>query len=189
MSRIPFLILSFLDFVVYVVMTLIFPTNQGKRASSSKNVAILLLLFKRAITAPNKLIDSLHYKRHRRKRTIEFHPRSHSILTITRLNPSVLKNFKLLQNDPETNRIFLQPPLISFKRDKNIGNFLVRSAFLTNDQPGTVKCARARCKICPFIRNAERISGPSCKRSLRSLKSYTSSKQEDDWQPIPRKPS
>ena len=27
--------------------------------------------------------------------------------------------------------------------------------------------ARARCKICPFIRNAEKISGPTCKRSLR----------------------
>ena len=58
--------LSFLDFVVYVVMTLIFPTNQRKRASSTKNVAILLLLFKWAITAPNKLIASQHYKRHRK---------------------------------------------------------------------------------------------------------------------------
>ena len=58
--------LSFLDFVVYVVMTLIFPTNQRKRASSTKNVAILLLLFKWAITASNKLIASQHYKRHRK---------------------------------------------------------------------------------------------------------------------------
>ena len=37
-------------------------------------------------------------------------------------NPAVksiiLKNFKLLQNDPDTGRIFSQPPLISFKRDK-----------------------------------------------------------------------
>ena len=40
----------------------------------------------------------------------------------------------LLQNDPETSTIFSQPPLISFKRDKNIGNFLVRSSFQTNDQ-------------------------------------------------------
>ena len=79
MSRIPFLILSFLDFVVYVVMTLIFPTNQRKCASSSKKVAILLLLFKRAITTPNELMNSQHYKRHRRKRKIEFHSRSHSV--------------------------------------------------------------------------------------------------------------
>ena len=37
------------------------------------------------------------------------------------------------QNDPDTGRIFSQPPLISFKRDKNIGNFLVRSAFQTSN--------------------------------------------------------
>ena len=68
----------------------------------------------------------------------------------------ILKNFKLLQNDPDTGRIFSQPPLISFKRDKNIGNFLVRSAFKTSEQPGTFKCARARCKTCPFIYNVEK---------------------------------
>ena len=80
-------------------------------------------------------------------------------------------NFKLLQNDPNTGRIFSQPPLISFKRDKSIGNFLVRSVFQTSDQPGTFKCARARCKTCPFIRNVEKISGP--KRSMKNTYHFT----------------
>ena len=31
----------------------------------------------------------------------------------------ILKNFKLLQNDLDTGRIFSQPPLTSFKHDKN----------------------------------------------------------------------
>ena len=40
--------------------------------------------------------------------------------------------------------IFSQPlPLISFKRYKNICNFLVRSVFQASDQHGTLKCARA----------------------------------------------
>ena len=30
----------------------------------------------------------------------------------------ILKNFKLLRNNPDTGRIFSQPLLISFKRDK-----------------------------------------------------------------------
>ena len=68
-------------------------------------------------------------------------------------------------------RIFSQPPLISFKRDTNKGNFLVKSAFLTSDQPGTFKCARARCKRCPFIRNVEKISGP--KRSITITDLFT----------------
>ena len=40
---------------------LIFPENQGQWASFSITVAILLLSFKWATTAPNKLIDSQQY--------------------------------------------------------------------------------------------------------------------------------
>ena len=50
--------------------------------------------------------------------TLTFHPHNHAVKSV------ILNNFKLLQNDPETGRIFSQPPLISFKHD----NFLVRSA-------------------------------------------------------------
>ena len=52
--------IPFSDFVVYVVMTLIFPKNQRQCASFSINEAILSLSFKRATTVPNKLIDSQH---------------------------------------------------------------------------------------------------------------------------------
>ena len=65
--------------------------------------------------------------------TLTFHPHNHAVKSI------ILKNFKLPQNDPDTDRIFSQPPLISFKRYNNIGNFLVRSVFQTSDQPGTFK--------------------------------------------------
>ena len=73
--------------------------------------------------------------------TLTFHPHSHEVKSI------VLKNFKSLQNDPDTGRIFSQPSLISSKRDKNIGNFLVRSAFQTS-------------KTCSFTCNIEKLSGP-----------------------------
>ena len=80
MSKFPFPILNFLDSDVCAVMTLIFLTNLKKCASFSKNVAILLLSFKQPITALNKLIDSQHYKRHKRKRMTEFHSPSHFTL-------------------------------------------------------------------------------------------------------------
>ena len=38
--------------------------------------------------------------------TLTFHPRNHAVKSI------ILRNFKLLQNDPDTVRIFSQPPLI-----------------------------------------------------------------------------
>ena len=93
--------------------------------------------------------------------TLTFHPHNHAVKSI------ILKNFKLLQNDSETGTIFSQPPLISFKREKNIGNFLVRSSFQTNDQRGTFKSAHSQYKTCPFIPNVNKMLGP--KRSLRSL--------------------
>ena len=74
--------------------------------------------------------------------TLTFHPHNHAVKSKNQ------KNFEVLQNDPDTGRIFSQPPLISFKRDKNIGNFLVSSVFQTSDQPGTFKRVRARCKTC-----------------------------------------
>ena len=148
--------------------TLIFPKNQRQCASFSINVAILFLSFKRATTVPNKLIDSQHYKRLRRKTLTAFHSLSHFTLTTTRLN---LSFFKLLQNDSETGTIFSQPPLISFQCDKNRGNFLVRSSFQTNDQSGTFKCARSQCKTCPSIHNVHKISGP--KRSTKIIDHFT----------------
>ena len=68
-------------------------------------------------------------------------------------------------------QFFSQPPLISFKRDKNVGNFLVRSTFKTIEKPGTFKCARSRCKTFPFVQNADKISGP--KRSVKITDRFT----------------
>ena len=97
--------------------------------------------------------------------TLTFHRHNHAVISI------ILKNYKLLQNDPDTGRIFSQLPLISFKRNKNISNFLVRSAFQTSEQPGTFKCARARCRTCPFICNVEKLSG--LKRSIKITDHFT----------------
>ena len=86
----------------------------------SINVAILFLSFKRAITVPNKLINSQHYKRHRRKIRIAFLSLSNLTLTNMQLNLSFLKTL----NDSETGTTFPQPSLIWFKRDKNKANLL-----------------------------------------------------------------
>ena len=116
-------------------------------------MAILLLLFKQAISRPQQidrqsvLQTSQKENNKRIPFTLTFHPHNHAVKSI------ILKNFKLLQSDPNTGRIFAQPPLFSFRRDKNIGNFLVRTAFQRNDQP-------ARCKTCLFICNVEKLSEP-----------------------------
>ena len=54
---------------------------------------------------------------------------------------------------------------VKTKRDKNLGNFLVKSSLKTDEQPGSFKCSRTRCNTCPFIHNTVNISGP--KRSIK----------------------
>ena len=44
--------------------------------------------------------------------TLTYHPQNLAIKDV------ILKNFKIIRNDPETKHIFSLPPLISFKRDK-----------------------------------------------------------------------
>ena len=50
------------------------------------------------------------------------------------------------------------------KWEKKIPKFR-HSSTLTIEQPGTFKCARSQCKTCPFVQNADKISGP--KRSVK----------------------
>ena len=97
--------------------------------------------------------------------TLTYHPQNLAVKIV------IFKNFKILRNDPKTKHIFPRPPLISFKRDKNIGNFLVRSAFKSDNEPGTFKCARTRCKTCPFISNMVKISGSN--RSVKITDHFT----------------
>ena len=58
--------------------------------------------------------------------TLTCHPHNNPVKAI------ILNKFKILQNDPETSAICSQSPLISFKRDKNVGNFLVKNTLTTS---------------------------------------------------------
>ena len=95
--------------------------------------------------------------------TLTFHPLNLPVKNI------ILKN--LLQNDNETSRNFSLPPLISFKRNKNISDFLVRSTLKSDESPGTFNCTRKRCKTCPFIHNTDKVTGP--KRSIKITDRFT----------------
>ena len=117
----------------------------------------------------NNLIESHHYKRHKKIRMTEFHSPSLSILIIAQSKASFLVILNYSKMIPRLVESSL--PLISFKRDKNVGNFLVRSALKTNEQPGTFKCARSRCKTCLFIVHTSKISGP--KRSVKITDRFT----------------
>ena len=77
----------------------------------------------------------------------------------------------IILNDNATSRIFSLPPLISFKRNKNISDFLVRSTLKSDESPGTFNCTRKRCKTCPFIHTTDKVTGP--KRSIKFTNRFT----------------
>ena len=120
---------------------------------------------------PKKLIDSQLYKRLSRKTLTAFHLLLHFTLTTKQLNLSFLKMLYYSKTIQRLALSFRNPHLFHSNVTKNIGNFLVRSSFQTNDQPGTFKCTRSRCKTCPFIHNVEKMSEP--KRSIKITDHYT----------------
>ena len=140
--------------------------NHGGRFTTNKNDGMRKLNPPVEVLAPLTTLansnlfflerERLHRNRHR-----------HHFSTVA----NEIKCREKVQNDPETGAFFSQPPLISFKRDKNVGNFLVKSTFKTIEKPGTFKCARSRCKTCPFVQNADKISGP--KRSVKITDRFT----------------
>ena len=87
--------------------------------------------------------------------TLTFHPNNLAARNV------VLGNFKILQCVPETAPIFPNPPLVSFKRDRNLRNSLVRSSLPSNLEPGTFNCSRKVCNTCPFINSKTHIRGPN----------------------------
>ena len=152
-----------LDCDVFVATTLTSLRKQRKCASSSRHAVMPIQLSTTANTVHSQSIRNRHHFRHNKLEgriplTLTFHPHNISVKNI------ILKNFKLLQHDPTTAEIFAQPLLISYKRDKNLSNFLVKSTLKSDHQPGTFKCARVRCRTCPFISNTNKVSGP--KRSF-----------------------
>ena len=65
----------------------------SEKSEAMSQLATLFLSFKWATTVPNKLINSQHYKRLRRKTLIAIYSLSHFTLATTQLNLSFLKTF------------------------------------------------------------------------------------------------
>ena len=83
---------------------------------------------------------------------LTFHPFNYKVRDV------ISRNFLILKNDPA---IFTDNPFISFRRNKNIRDNLVRSSLRQNllAPAGTFSCSRARCYTCSFLNSSTSISG------------------------------
>ena len=154
--------LNFSDWDASAVTTPTLTTNARKCASFSKNAAtpdsaVTTGKTPRARNRPR----GPHYKTSQNEETdripftLTYHSQNLAIKNV------ILKNLKILRNDPETKHIFSLPPLISFKRNKNLGNFLVRSAFKLKSQPGNLHMQNAHdAKLVPSFLTQLRSQDP-----------------------------
>ena len=86
---------------------------------------------------------------------VTYHPTSEC------LAKSVRENFHILSDDPATKDIFSDPPLTSFRKDKNLRQLLVSSKLPSHTScTGCRPCRRPRCNTCRVISTATHVHGP-----------------------------
>ena len=101
--------------------------------------------------------------------TLTYHPLNDRIKKI------IYNNFRILQEDSHTKDIFEAPPLMAFRRDKNIKDTLVRTNLKTNDPPGTFPCNHHLCQTYKHINNSTTVTNGNRNFTIRSAFTCASS--------------
>ena len=81
----------------------------------------------------------------------------------------VLRNFKILQSDPETAPISPNPPLVLFKRARNLRNSLPSNRELS------IALVKKRCNTYPFINSKTHVQRPKGSYQVNDHFDYTTS--------------
>ena len=81
----------------------------------------------------------------------------------------LLDHFNILSSDPEARRIFPEPPLVSYRRERNLGDILVHSADASPSltDAGSLPCRRPRCQTCKHITPQTFLQGPKSAHNIR----------------------
>ena len=86
-----------------------------------------------------------------------------------RIKRILLSNFNILSDDPQTKEIFPQPPLVAYRRDRNVRDTLVHTADRSQPGPhvGTSPCTHNRCRTCDYISRDSTLKGPQCAITIK----------------------
>ena len=87
----------------------------------------------------------------------------------TRIRKILLDNFNILSTDPETCGIFPEPPLVSYRRNRNLRDILVHSTDgpTTPSAAGSIPCRRPLCQTCQYITSQTVLHGPKSAHTIR----------------------
>ena len=100
-----------------------------------------------------------------------YHPALNSLGKVPRrLHP-------MLTNSEEHRKVFPEPPLIAFRRCKNLKDILVRARLSNegnggNDKKGCSRCGKSRCQVCNVMSNSEHFHSNIDSREYRINNSF-----------------
>ena len=91
------------------------------------------------------------------------HMKENSVPLVVTYNPNfknlsflIRKNLQFLYADPETERVFMPAPFVSFRSVRNLKSFLVRSKVHPIERKvGSAKCNGKRCQVCLNINETD----------------------------------
>ena len=83
------------------------------------------------------------------------------VLTFTKQLPDVRrivqKHLKILHQSDRMKTVFTAPPLLAFKRDRNIGDLLVHGKYNKVMRQAGQEASECECEVCTKMMNATRI--------------------------------
>ena len=108
----------------------------------------------RAVSIPRETCLRIKKGQEKTSRTplvVTYHPLLPSFVSITRRHLHILHLTERLRT------AFPSPPLIVFRRPKNLKDLLVRAQLTSarRETPGNFRCGSVRCKTCPILRTTD----------------------------------
>ena len=86
---------------------------------------------------------------------ITYHPTNMEVVEVMK------RNFMILKNDDEVGDVFQQPPMVAYRRGKNLRDYLVYSKLKRESaEGGTSKCNHQECLTCRYINSNKLVVGP-----------------------------
>ena len=79
----------------------------------------------------------------------------------------LLDNFEMLLSNPATRTIFHELPLVSYRRDRNLRDYLVHSAERSDADSGTCACRHPRCLTCRHTTSQTILQSPKRLYNIR----------------------
>ena len=89
-------------------------------------------------------------------------------LNFKNLRILIRKNLQFLYADPETKRVFMPAPFVSFQSVRNLKSFLVRSkVYLLERKVGSAKCNGKHCQVCLNINETDTFESFQTKQKYK----------------------